>query len=88
MILIGSNLYEMDLVSFRNTHADLFQGILHCFREYLPPVFRGAYDMVEEKRLVVPLEDMFTHSPILLHGPGHSDGYRKGIRAAKLRGMF
>jgi hypothetical protein len=44
--------------------------------------------MVEEERLVVSFEDMFTHSPILLHGSDHSDVYRKGIRAAELRGMF
>jgi hypothetical protein len=88
VILIGSNLHEMDLMSFRNTHADLFEGILHCFREYLPPVLRRTYDMVEEERLVVSLEDMFAHSPILLHGSGHRDVYGKGIRAVELRGMF
>jgi hypothetical protein len=44
--------------------------------------------MVEEERLVVSLEDMFAHSPILLHGTGHSHLYRKGVRAAELRGIF
>lgn len=88
MIFIGSNLHEMDLVSFRNSHADLFQGILHCLGNYLPPVLRWAYYMVDEERLVAPLENMFAHSPILLHGIDHSDVYRKGVRAAKLRGMF
>ena len=88
VILIGSNLHEMNLVSPRNTHADLFEGIFDCFGKYLPPVLRRAYDMVKEERLVVSLEDMFAHSPILLHAPGHCDAYRKGIRAAELRGMF
>ena len=83
MILIGSNLHEMNLVSFRNTHADLFEGIFHCFGKYLSPVLRRAYDMVEEKRLVVSLENMFAHPPILLHAPLHCDAHRKGIRAAE-----
>jgi len=46
VILVGTNLHKMDLVSLRNTHANLFQSILHCFGEYLPPVFRRTYDMV------------------------------------------
>ena len=88
MIFIGSNFHEMDLMPFRNTHTDLFQSILHCFTEYLPPVLHRAYYVVKEKRLVVSLVDMFAHASILLHGTGHSDVYRKGIRAAQLRGMF
>ena len=82
VILVGTNLHKMDLVSLRNTHADLFQGILRCFRKYLPPVFCRAYDVVEEERLVVSFEDVFAHSPILPHGTDHGDVYRKGIRAA------
>ena len=88
VIFIRSNLHEVDFVSFRNSHADLFQRILHCFGKYLPSIFRWTHYMVEEERLVVSLEDMFAHSPILLHGTGHSHLYRKGIRAAELRGIF
>jgi len=82
MIFIGADLHEMDLVSFRNSHADLFQGVFHCFGKYLPPVFCRAHYMVEEERLVVSLEDMFAHSSILLHSTDRSDVYGKGIRAA------
>jgi hypothetical protein len=35
VILIGSNLHEMNLVSFRNSHADVLQGILHRFDEFV-----------------------------------------------------
>ena len=88
VVFIGSNLHEMNLVSFGNAHTDLFQGILHRFGKYLPPVLRRAYYMVEKERLAVSLEDMFAHASILLYGTGHSDVYRKDIRAAELRGMF
>ena len=88
VVLVGSNLHEMNLVSFRNAHADLLQSIFHCFGKYLSSVFCRAYDMVKEERLVVSLEDMFTHPPILLHAVSHCDAHRKGIRAAELRGMF
>ena len=77
MIFIGSNLHEMDLVSFPDSHADLFQGILHRFGNYPPPVLHGAYYVIEKERLVVPLEDMFAHPPILLHGMDHSDVLQK-----------
>ena len=87
VIFIGSNLHEMDLVSLRNSHTDLFQGTLHGVSKHLSPVLCRAHYVTKEERLVVPFEDMFAHPPILPHGTGHRDDYRKGIRAAELRGM-
>ena len=88
VILIGSNLHKMNLVSFRNAHADLLQGILDCFGECLPPILRRAYYVVEEESLVVLLVDMFAHPSILLHSAGQNDVYGKGVPAAELRGIF
>ena len=88
MVLVRPDLHEMDLVPLSDFQADLFQSILHCLGKDFPPILGRAHDVVEEERFVVPLEDVFAHSPILPHVISHGDIYGKGIRAAELRGMF
>ena len=88
MIFISTDLNKTDLEPVTDFHAHLFQGALHGFGKNLSPVFRRTHDVVEKDRLVVPLEDVFAHSSILLHRSRRLHAFRKGIRAAELRGMF
>ena len=88
MILISPDLHEVNLVAFRDLHASLFQRSLHRFCKDLPPILRRTYDVVKEKRFVVPFEDVFAHPFILSHVIDRGDIYGKDIRAAELRGMF
>lgn len=78
VILISSNLHEVDLVSFRNSHADLFRVFSTASVNTFLLYFGGHTIMVEEERLIVSPEDMFGQSPILLHATSHSDAYGKG----------
>ena len=88
MIPIGSNFQKRDLIALGDVEAHCLQHLIDFFTEHDSTIFRWAHYMVEEERLVVSLEDMFAHSPILLHGTGHSHLYGKDVRAAELRGIF
>ena len=86
MILVSSNLNEMHLISFTDPYTDIFERMPHFFRKDLSSILCWAHNMIEKESLVVPLKNMFTHSPILLQkGIAMS---KKGVRAAELRGIF
>lgn len=86
MVFVSSDLDEMHLVSFTDTHTNLFECIFHFFRKDLSSILCRTHYMIKEEGLVVSLKDMFTHPPILLQkGITMS---RKDVPAAELRGMF
>ena len=88
VVFICPNLHEMDLMSFPDPRTHLLQRSLDFFRKDLPSVLRGADDVVEQEGLVVSLEDVFAHPSILPEAAASGDTFKKGIRAAELRGMF
>jgi hypothetical protein len=88
MVFICPNLHEMDLMSFPDPRTYLLQSIFDVFRKDLPSVLRRADDVVEQEGLVVSLENMFAHPSILAEAAVSGDTFKKGIRAAELRGMF
>ena len=65
MVFIRPDLHEMDLVSFSYAHAHLFERYLHFFPKDLSSVLGRADNVVQKQRLVMPLEYVFAHPPIL-----------------------
>lgn len=65
VVFIRPDLDEMDLVSFFYSHAHIFERYLHFFRKDLSSVLGRADDVVEKQGLVMSLENMFAHLPIL-----------------------
>jgi len=67
MVFVRPNLDEMNFMTLRYRHAHLFESYLHRIRKDLSPILGRAYDVVEQECLVVPFENMFTHTPMLSH---------------------
>lgn len=66
MILVGADFDKTDFVAFLDFKADILQCSLDRFGKGLFPIFHGTDQVIEEKRLVVTLGDVFAH-PKRLH---------------------
>jgi len=66
MILIGADFDKPDFVAFLDFEADVLQCSLDRFGKGLFPIFHGTDQVIEEKRLVMTLGDVFAH-PKRLH---------------------
>ena len=65
MVLICAYLNEVHLVSISDSPTYVRQGMFHGFGKNLSPIFRRAYEVVEQQRFIVSPEDMFAHTAIL-----------------------
>jgi hypothetical protein len=62
VVLIGTDLQERDLVAIADVEADALECRVYRLRDHGPPVLGRADQVVEQRRDVVSLMDMFTHA--------------------------
>jgi hypothetical protein len=67
MVFVSPYLDEMNLMTLRYPLAHIFESHLHCVRKNLSSILGRAHYVVEKERLVMPLENMFTHTSMLAH---------------------
>ncbi len=62
MIFFHPYLHKMEFVAQGYPYAHFFQCIRYAFVEYLSPVFRGKYEVIQQQSLIVMFIDMFIHA--------------------------
>ena len=62
VVSISANFEEVDVVSLLYSKTDLLERSGNTVGEYFPSVLDGAYDVIQEKRLVVAFLDVFFHA--------------------------
>ena len=65
MVLFNPNLNKNNLVSLGNLQTYFLQNQINLFREYYPPVFGRAHQMIQEYRHIMMLMDIFAHTIML-----------------------
>ena len=62
MIFFHSYLHKMEFVAHGYPYAHFFQCLRYAFVEYLSPIFRRKYEMIQQQSLIVMFIDMFIHA--------------------------
>ena len=62
MVFFHPYLHKMEFVTQGYPYAHIFQCLRYTFGEYLSPVFRRKYQMIQQQSLIVMFIDMFIHA--------------------------
>ena len=62
MIFFHSYLHKMEFIAHGYPYAHFFQCLRYAFVEYLSPVFRWKYEVIQQQSLIVMFIDMFVHA--------------------------